>query len=140
MTLLSELLQSLRRKSKPHDVLNPYLALCVEHGATEWRQGWRDLRKQVAAERLEYINGAKDRIKRIETARRLGDEPESVYALPLNEQFLWVPDVRSDVLQPAARPMGRRTDASGEEEQSWAAPEAAREIIGRCAAGSRNDH
>ncbi|MGW4227791.1 hypothetical protein ACWEF9_00640 [Streptomyces sp. NPDC004980] len=139
MASLSELLQSLRQGSKPQAVLNPYLALCVEHGSAEWRQGWRDLRGQVAPDRLEYINGAKDRVQRIETARRLGQEPEAVYVLPLNERFLWVPGVRNNILQPDPQPMERRTGASNEEEQQWTANEAAREIIGRCAAGSRND-
>jgi len=140
MRTLSELLQALRLKSKPHEVRNPYLALCVEHGSTEWGQGWRDLRRQAVAEQLEYINGAKDRIRRIETARRLGEEPETLYELPLNERFLWVPDNRNEVLQPAPRPLGRRTEASTEQEQSWTATEAAREIIGRCAGRPRNDH
>lgn len=137
---LSELLQSLRLKSKPHDVLNPYLALCVEHDSTEWRQGWRDLRRQVAAEQLEYINGAKDRIQRIETARRPGEDSEFLYEIPLNEQFLWVPDSRSDVLQPGPQPLKRRSEPSDEQEQLWSATEAAREIIGRCAGRLRNDH
>jgi hypothetical protein len=137
---LSELLQSLRLKSKPHDVLNPYLALCVEHDSTEWGQGWRDLRRQVATEQLEYINGAKDRIRRIETARRLGEEPEPLYELPLDERFLWVPDDRSDLLQPRAQPLARRTKPSTEQEKSWTATEAAREIIGSCAGRLRNDH
>ncbi|MGW4765265.1 hypothetical protein ACWEPD_26740 [Streptomyces pseudogriseolus] len=135
---LSELLQSLRMKSKPHDVLNPYLALCVEHGSAEWGQGWRDLRRQVATDRLEYINGAKDRIRRIETARRLGQEPEKLYELPVNERFLWVPKERSALLQPGPRPLDRRSAPSTEQEKSWAAAEAAREIIGRCAARTRN--
>lgn len=140
MRLLSELLQALRLKSKPHAVLNPYLALCVEHGSTEWGQGWRDLRRQVAAEQVEYINGAKDRIRRIETARRLGEDAEILYEIPLNERFLWVPDGRSDVLQPGPRPLERRTRPSDAEEQIWTATEAAREIIGRCAGRLRNDH
>ncbi|WP_159103607.1 hypothetical protein [Streptomyces sp. CS149] len=140
MRELSELLQSLRSKSKPQEVLNPYLALCVEHGSTEWRQGWRDLRNQVGTGQLEYINGAKDRIKRSETARRLGNESEALYAVPLDERFLWVPDARNDVLQPGPRPLERRTLASSEEERQWAATEAARELIGRCVTGTRNDH
>lgn len=137
---LSELLQALRLKSKPHDVLNPYLALCVEHDSAEWGQGWRDLRRQVAVNQLEYINGAKDRIRRIETARRVGQEAEMLYELPLNERFLWVPDDRSEILQPGPRPLTRRTAPSTEHEQSWAAAQAAREIIGRCAARTRNHH
>jgi hypothetical protein len=140
MRCLSELLQVLRLKSKPREVLNPYLALCVEHGSTEWGQGWRDLRRQVPAEQLEYINGAKDRIRRIETARRLGEAAEMLYELPLNERFLWVPDDRSELLQPGPRPMARRTQPSTEQEKSWTAGAAAREIIGRCAARLRNDH
>ncbi|GAA1425440.1 hypothetical protein GCM10009601_32380 [Streptomyces thermospinosisporus] len=140
MRTLSELLQSLRQKGKPHDVLNPYLALCVEHGSTEWGQGWRDLRRQVAADQLEYINGAKDRIRRLETARRLGHEGETLYELPLDERFLWVPDDRSELLQPGPRPLGRRTAPSSDEEKSWAAAQAASEIIGRCAARLRNHH
>ncbi|MFI8352192.1 hypothetical protein [Streptomyces cyaneofuscatus] len=137
---LSELLQSLRSKSKPREVLNPYLALCVEHGSTEWRQGWRDLRNQVETSQLEYINGAKDRIKRSETARRLGQDPEAFYALPLDERFLWVPDARNDVLQPAPKPLERRTSTSTKAERHWTATEAAREIVGRCVTGTRNDH
>ncbi|QIJ65711.1 hypothetical protein [Streptomyces sp. JB150] len=137
---LSELLQSLRLKSKPSEVLNPYLALCVEHGSTEWVQGWRDLRRQVPAERLEYINGAKDRIRRIETARRLGEAGETLYDIPLNERFLWVPDDRSPLLQPDPQPMARRTKPSTEQEKSWTAAEAAKEIIGRCAGRLRNEH
>ncbi|MFF2502089.1 hypothetical protein ACFVTY_01645 [Streptomyces sp. NPDC058067] len=140
MRTLSELLQSLRLKSKPHEVLNPYLALCVEHGSAEWGQGWRDLRRQVATEQLEYINGAKDRIRRIETARRLGEGAEYLYELPLNERFLWVPDDRNEVLQPYPRRLERRTGASTEQEQAWTATEAAREIIGRSAGRLRNDH
>ncbi|MET8806405.1 hypothetical protein [Streptomyces sp. NPDC004546] len=139
MNALSELLQALRFKCKPHDVLNPYFALCVEHGSSEWGQGWRDLRRQVPPEQLEYINGAKDRIRRIETARRLGDEGEALYELPLNEQFLWVPDTRGELLQPGPRPLARRTPPSTQQEKSWTADEAAREIIGRCAARLRND-
>lgn len=140
MSDLSELLQSLRFKSRPRDVLNPYLALCVEHDSTEWGQGWRDLRRQVGAEQLEYINGAKDRIRRIETARRLGEESEPLYELPLHERFLWVPEDRSELLQPRPRPLARRTGPSTEQEKSWTAAEAAREIIGRCAGRLRNDH
>ncbi|MGW7402193.1 hypothetical protein ACWGI9_00335 [Streptomyces sp. NPDC054833] len=140
MHALSELLQSLRFKSKPHDVLNPYFALCVEHGTSEWGQGWRDLRRQVPPEQLEYINGAKDRIRRIETARRLGDEGEALYELPLNEQFLWVPDVRGELLHPAPRPLARCSPPSTEQERSWTAGQAAQEIIGRCAARLRIDH
>lgn len=140
MQRLSELLQSLRFKSRPQDVLNPYLALCVEHGSTEWGQGWRDLRRQAATDRLEYINGAKDRIRRIDTAQRLGQEPEELYELPVNERFLWVPKERSSLLQPGPRPLDRRTAPSTEQEKSWAAAEAAREIIGRCAASTRNHH
>lgn len=140
LRILSELLQSLRVKAKPHDVLNPYLALCVEHGSSEWGQGWRDLRRQVAAEQLEYINGAKDRIRRRETAHRLGEDAEVLYEIPLNERFLWVPDDRSEVLQPGPRPLERRTDPSDGQEQLWTATEAAREIIGRCAARLRNDN
>ncbi|MER6348040.1 hypothetical protein ACWC10_19430 [Streptomyces sp. NPDC001595] len=140
MRLLSELLQSLRLKSKPHEVLNPYLALCVEHGSTEWIQGWRDLRRQVPKEQLEYINGAKDRIRRVETARRLAEDAEILYELPLNERFLWVPDDRSTLLQPGPRPMARRTKPSSELEQSWTAIAAAQEIIGRCAERLRNEH
>ncbi|MFD3609784.1 hypothetical protein ACFWXA_17225 [Streptomyces atroolivaceus] len=139
MASLSELLQSLRRASKPQAVVNPYLALCVEHASTEWRQGWRDLRGQALPDQLEYVNGAKDRVQRIETARRLGREPETVYVLPMNERFLWVPGVRNQVLQPDPQPMQRRTGVSSEEEQQWTADEAAREIIGHRAAGSRND-
>ncbi|MFB4420376.1 hypothetical protein C5F59_004685 [Streptomyces sp. QL37] len=139
MTGLSELLQTLRLNGRPNDVLNPYLALCVEHGSNEWRQGWRDLRTQVPAEQLEYINGAKDRIKRMETAQRLGERPETVYALPLNEKFLWVPGIRNEVLLPAPRPMARRTAASTQEEQLWTATGAAREIIGRNAERLRNN-
>ncbi|MEU6178881.1 hypothetical protein [Streptomyces coeruleorubidus] len=137
---LSELLQSLRLKAKPRDVLNPYLALCVEHDSAEWGQGWRDLRRQVATDQLEYINGAKDRIRRIETARRLGRDAEALYELPLNERFLWVPDDRSELLQPGPCPMRRRTPPSSEQEKTWAATEAAREIIGRCAVRTRNHH
>ncbi|MFF3499313.1 hypothetical protein [Streptomyces sp. NPDC003247] len=137
---LSELLQSLRLKSKPHDVLNPYLALCVQHDSTEWGQGWRDLRRQVAAEQIEYINGAKDRIRRIETARRVGEGAELLYELPLHERFLWVPDDRSELLQPWPRPLARGTRPSTEQEKSWTATEAAREIIGRCVERLRNDH
>jgi hypothetical protein len=140
MRALSELLQSLRLKGKPRDVLNPYLVLCVEHGSTEWGQGWRDLRRQVPAAQLEYINGAKDRIRRTETARRLGEEAEILYEIPLNERFLWVPDDRSELLQPSAKPLERRTQPSTEKEKSWTANEAAREIIGRCAGRLRNDH
>ncbi|MBY8845823.1 hypothetical protein [Streptomyces sp. SP2-10] len=140
MRRLSELLQFLRLKSKPHEVLNPYLALCVEHDSTEWGQGWRDLRRRVPAEQLEYINGAKDRIRRIETARRLGEEAEPLYEIPLKEQFLWVPDDRSALLQPGPQPMARRTKPSSEQEKSWTASEAAREIIGRCAARLRIEH
>ncbi|MFJ6539572.1 hypothetical protein [Streptomyces sp. NPDC091385] len=140
MSDLSELLQALRFKKKPRDVLNPYLALCVEHGSTEWGQGWRDLRRQVPTEQLEYINGAKDRIRRIETARRLGDEAEPLYELPLNERFLWVPDDRSPLLEPGPRSLDRRSAPSTPQEQSWTADEAAREIIGRSAARLRNDH
>ncbi|MFD4692221.1 hypothetical protein [Streptomyces sp. NPDC058463] len=139
MVSLSELLQSLRLVPKPQAVINPYLALCVEHGSADWRQGWRDLRGQAAPDRIEYINSAKDRVQRIEAARRLGQEPETVYVLPLNERFLSVPGGRNEVLQPNPQPMDRRTGASSEEEQQWTANEAAREIIGRCAAGSRND-
>jgi hypothetical protein len=137
---LSELLQSLRLKAKPRDVLNPYLALCVEHDSAEWGQGWRDLRRQVATEQLEYINGAKDRIRRIETARRVGREAEALYELPLDERFLWVPRERSELLQPQARPMHRRTPHSSEQERTWAATQAAQEIIGRCAVRTRNHH
>lgn len=140
MRELSELLQSLRLKGKPHDVLNPYLALCVEHGSGEWGQGWRDLRRQVATEQLEYINGAKDRIRRIETARRLDEAAEILYELPLNERFLWVPDDHSELLRPGLRPLARRTAPSSEQEKSWTADEAVREIIGRCAVRLRNDH
>ncbi|MGW2641541.1 hypothetical protein [Streptomyces sp. NPDC001348] len=140
MRALSELLQALRFKGKPHDVLNPYFALCVEHGSSEWGQGWRDLRRQVPPEQLEYINGAKDRIRRIETARRLGDDGEALYELPLNEEFLWVPDVRGELLHPAPRPLARRTPPSTEQEKSWTADQAAQEIIGRCAARLRIDH
>ncbi|MFK0157361.1 hypothetical protein ACIQVK_35530 [Streptomyces sp. NPDC090493] len=137
---LSELLQFLRLKSKPRDVLNPYLALSVEHGSAEWGQGWRDLRRQVPAEQLEYINGAKDRIRRSETARRLGEEAEPLYDIPLNEGFLWVPDDRSDLLQPGPQPMTRRTAPSNDQEKSWTATRAAREIIDRSAGRLRNDH
>ena len=137
---LSELLQSLRLKAKPRDVLNPYLALCVEHDSAEWGQGWRDLRRQVATDQLEYINGAKDRIRRIETARRVGREPEALYELPLHERFLWVPAERNELLQPGPRPLHRRTPPSSEQEKTWAATQAAREIIGRCAARARNHH
>ena len=137
---LSELLQSLRLKAKPRDVLNPYLALCVEHDSAEWGQGWRDLRRQVATDQLEYINGAKDRIRRIETARRVGREPEALYELPLHERFLWVPAERNELLQPGPRPLHRRTPPSSEQEKTWAATQAAREIIGRCAARTRNHH
>ncbi|WP_200420503.1 hypothetical protein [Streptomyces sp. Y2F8-2] len=140
MRALSDLLQSLRFKGKPRDVLNPYLALCVEHGSIEWGQGWRDLRRQVPTEQLEYINGAKDRIRRIETARRLGEEAEPLYEIPLDEMSLWVPDDRSELLQPRPRPLTRRTEPSNEEEKSCTASEAAREIIGRCAGRLRNDH
>ncbi|MFJ3304099.1 hypothetical protein ACIPSA_13405 [Streptomyces sp. NPDC086549] len=140
MHALSELLQALRFKSKPHDVLNPYFTLCVEHGSSEWGQGWRDLRRQVPPEQLEYINGAKDRIRRIETARRLGDEGEALYELPLDEQFLWVPDARGELLHPGPRLLARRTPPSTEQEKSWTADQAAQEIIGRCAARLRNDH
>jgi hypothetical protein len=140
LRLLSELLQALRLKSKPHAVLNPYLALCVEHGSTEWQQGWRDLRRQVATEQVEYINGAKDRIRRMETARRLGEDPEVLYEIPLNERFLWVPDDRSEVLQPGPRPLERRTGPSDAQDQSWTATEVAREIIGRSAGRLRNSH
>ncbi|MFJ3336852.1 hypothetical protein [Streptomyces sp. NPDC086766] len=140
MNTLSELLQALRFKSKPQDVLNPYFALCVEHGSSEWGQGWRDLRRQVPPEQLEYINGAKDRIRRIETTRRLGGESEALCELPLDEQFLWVPDVRGELLSPGPQPLERRTPPSSEQEKSWTADQAAREIIGRCAARLRNEH
>ncbi|WP_225077829.1 hypothetical protein [Streptomyces sp. CoT10] len=140
MRTLSELLQGLRLKGKPRDVLNPYLALCVEDGSTEWGQGWRDLRRRVPSEQVEYINGAKDRIRRIETARRLGEEAETLYEVPLNEQFLWVSHDRSELLSPGPLPLARRTEPSTEQEKSWTAVQAAREIIGRCAARLRNDH
>ncbi|MFF1357380.1 hypothetical protein [Streptomyces sp. NPDC058297] len=140
MRTLSEILQSLRLSSKPHGVLNPYLALCVEHGSTEWGQGWRDLRRQVATEQLEYINGAKDRIRRIETARRLGGDGEYLYQLPLDERFLWVPEDRNEVLEPRPRPLERRSGGATEQEQAWTATEAAREIIGRSAGRLRKDH
>ncbi|WP_405731167.1 hypothetical protein OG607_32865 [Streptomyces sp. NBC_01537] len=131
MNRLSQLLQALRHKSKPHDVLNPYLALSVEHGSTEWPHGWRNLRTQVPTEQLEYINAAKDRIRRLETARRLGNEAEELYELPLDKRFLWVPRDQSPLLQPRAHPLERRTDASTPEDQQWTASEAAREIIDR---------
>ncbi|NUV60432.1 hypothetical protein [Streptomyces sp. CAI-85] len=137
---LSELLQALRLKGKPHDVLNPYLALCVEHGSSEWGQGWRDLRRQVPSAQLEYINGAKDRIRRIETAERLGQTPEILYEIPVSERFLWVPDDHAELLHPGPRPLERRTHPSTVEEKSWTAAEAAREIIGRCAGRLRTDH
>ncbi|MFD4867012.1 hypothetical protein [Streptomyces sp. NPDC058412] len=131
MILLSELLQALRQKSRPHDVLNPYLALSVEHGSSEWRHGWRNLHGQVPGGQLEYINSAKDRIQRREVAGRLGGEAETLYKLPLDERFLCIPRVYSPVLHPQMRPMERRTDPSTSDEQSWAASEAARDIISR---------
>ncbi|MFE7615580.1 hypothetical protein [Streptomyces sp. NPDC057496] len=140
MAKLSDLLQHLRLSGKTQDVLNPYLALCVEHGSGAWRQGWRDLRNQVAPEQLEYINGAKDRVQRLETARRTGEWSETVYALPLDERFLWVPDARNAVLLPDPQPLERRTGASTGEEAKWTAAQAAREIVGRCAGRLRNDY
>ncbi|MFF3947152.1 hypothetical protein ACFYYN_20315 [Streptomyces sp. NPDC001902] len=140
MNRLSQLLQALRHRSKPHDVLNPYLALSVEHGSTEWRHGWRNMRTQVPTEQLEYINSAKDRIQRLETARRMGNETEELYELPLDERFLWVPRDRSPVLQPRAHSLKRRTDPSTPEDREWTAAEAASEIIGRSTTITRNDH
>ncbi|MFF8650526.1 hypothetical protein ACF06D_20135 [Streptomyces griseoluteus] len=136
---LSALLQSLRQRHKPRDVLNPYLALCVEHGSTEWRHGWRNLRRQVSGEQLEYINSAKDRIQRLDAARRLGERSESLYVMPLDERFLWVPSERSPLLYPPAQPLKRRTDSSSEEQLQWSASEAARELIGRSAGSTRNN-
>ncbi|MDH6227843.1 hypothetical protein [Streptomyces sp. MJP52] len=137
---LSELLQALRAKSKPREVLNPYLALCVEHGSQEWRWGWRTLRNQVATEQLEYVNGVKDRIRRAETALRLEAEPEIFYALPLDEDLLWVPRERNRVLLPDLERMPRTTAPATAEERQWTGDEAAREIIGRSAERLRNDH
>ncbi|MEU9859517.1 hypothetical protein AB0D99_01495 [Streptomyces sp. NPDC047971] len=139
MILLSDLLQALRQKSRPHDVLNPYLALSVEHGSSEWRHGWRNLRGQVPAEQLEYINNAKDRVQRREMAGRMGREAEILYELPLNEQFLRIPRVHSPVLQPRIRPLERRTDPSTSEERNWTASEAARDIVSRSRI-MREDH
>ncbi|MFI2036118.1 hypothetical protein ACH470_15875 [Streptomyces bottropensis] len=136
---LSALLQALRQKHKPQDVLNPYLALCVEHGSTEWRHGWRNLRRQVSGERLEDINSAKDRIQRLDAAKRLGAPSEPLYAMPLDERFLWVPPERSPLLYPPAQPLERRTNTSTEEELQWSASEAARELIGRSAGSTRNN-
>ncbi|MGW4648485.1 hypothetical protein [Kitasatospora sp. NPDC004289] len=129
LSALSQLLQRLRQNRKPHEILNPYLALCVEHGSTEWRQGWRDLRKQVPPERFEYINGAKDRIQRMEAARRLGTSYEELYELPVDERFLWVPGVRSLDLHPPMTPMARRSPDSTAQDTGWTAVEAARQII-----------
>ncbi|WP_426367188.1 hypothetical protein [Streptomyces sp. E-08] len=140
MAALSTLLQTLRRVARPRDVLNPYLALCVEHGSREWKQGWRDLRRQVPAAQLEYINGAKDRIQRRETALRSGERPEEFYRLPLDDRFAQVPEDRGDLLRPRARPLERRTPPSTQEERSWTAAEAARELIDRCATRMRNGH
>ncbi|MER8235212.1 hypothetical protein [Streptomyces sp. NPDC094049] len=139
MIVLSDLLQALRQKSRPHDVLNPYLALSVEHGSSEWRHGWRNLRGQVPAEQLEYINNAKDRVQRREMAGRMGKEAEILYELPLDEQFLWIPRVHSPVLEPGIRPLERRTDPSTSEERNWTASEAARDIVSRSRI-MREDH
>ncbi|MFF2774565.1 hypothetical protein ACFVU3_06620 [Streptomyces sp. NPDC058052] len=136
----SMLLQTLRQRERPHDVLNPYLALGVSHGSSAWRQGWRDLRRGVTPGQLEYINGAKDRIQRHETARRSGQPAEELYRLPLDDRFTQVPQERGDLLRPPARPMERRSAPGTEEEWSWTAAEAAREIIERCAMRMRNDH
>ncbi|MBT2482471.1 hypothetical protein [Streptomyces sp. ISL-94] len=139
MIWLSELLQALRQKSRPHDVLNPYLALSVEHGSSEWRHGWRNLRGQVPADQLEYINNAKDRIQRREMASRLGRDVEILYELPLDERFLWIPRAHSPVLQPQIRPMERRTEPSTSDERNWTASEAARDIISR-SSNTRQDY
>lgn len=136
---LSALLQALRQKHRTQDVLNPYFALCVEHGSTEWRHGWRNLRRQVSGERLEYINSAKDRIQRLDAAKRLGTASASLYTMPLDERLLWVPRERSPLLYPPAQPLERRTDTSTEEELQWSASEAARELIGRSAGSTRNN-
>jgi hypothetical protein len=126
---LSGLLQRLRQVSRPGEVLNPYLALCTGHSSGEWRQGWRDLRRQVPPERLEYINGAKDRIQRIETARRLGSGYEQLYQLPVDDSWQRVPEGRAPELCPPIARMPRGSAASSPDDLAWSAGEAARQII-----------
>lgn len=124
-----DVLNGLRTTRKPREVLNPYLACGVEHRAPEWRGAWSGLRRTLAGEALEAVNDAKDRIQRQETAERKGSRVTLFFALPLEPRHWRLPQDRSLVLEPPARPMRRRSAPSTEAEREWTAVIVATDIV-----------
>ncbi|MEV5409603.1 hypothetical protein AB0K60_12300 [Thermopolyspora sp. NPDC052614] len=87
---------------------NPYLMLGVPHGDPNWKEQWRNLRKEHNADtdRRVLINGAKARIERAEL------HGTSFFQLPLDPNSIVLPRNRSAALLPEIRPLDRRTSPS----------------------------